>query len=93
MQTLTEPSVVQGGGDGADRRFDAVLAGSDAPQIGQRCDQADGAVAAHAEVADVVEEDDARRAGRVDRRAQQRAHDDLAAARLQHSGGAPVVIF
>ena len=48
----------------------------------QRRDEADGAVAAHAEIADVVEEDDAEAAVAAMRRAQERADDGVRAARL-----------
>ncbi len=54
----------------SDRRLEPVRAGPDPPQVGQRDRHADRAVAAHAEVADVVEEDHAGRAGRIDRRQQ-----------------------
>ena len=69
-------------GDGADRRLDAVGARADAAHVGERDDQPDGAVAAHPERADVVEEDDARGAGRVVRLAQQRADEHVRPARL-----------
>ncbi|MNT08118.1 hypothetical protein D3C72_1428500 [compost metagenome] len=87
------PVVVQEGADGADRRFNAVFAGTDAGQVGQRGDQADGAVAAHPQVAGVVEEDDAGGVGRILWCAKQCAYHDIAAARFQHGGGAPGIMF
>ena len=49
--------LVQGGGHRAHRCFDPVLARADTAQISQGYHQADGAVAAHAQVTAVVEED------------------------------------
>ena len=83
---------VQGGGDGAHRGFDAVLARGDAAQVGERCDQPDGAVATHAQVAAVVEEDHARCVGGILRRAEQRPHHHVAATRLQHGGCPPGIV-
>ena len=54
-------------------------------------DEPDGAVAAHAEIADVVEEDHAGRARRVVRLAQQRADHHVRAARLVDDARAEVV--
>src|SRR6185437_16644603 len=51
---------MQGRRHNSHRRFDAVFAGRDAAQMSQGDGEADGAVAAHAEHADVVEEDYAR---------------------------------
>src|SRR5207245_7621928 len=45
-------------------RLDSVLTGLDPAEIGEGGHEADGPVAAHAEKADVVEEDDSRRARR-----------------------------
>ena len=84
---------MQGRGDGAHRRFDAVIARLDAAHVGQRCDQANRAVATHAQVAAVVEEDHARRVGGVLWCAEQRAHHHVATARFQHGGGAPGVVL
>ena len=63
-----------------------------AAEVRQRRQQADGAVTAHAEVADVVEEEDARGARRVARLAQQGADDRVGAARLVDHGGAEGVV-
>ena len=55
--------------DDADRRLDPVRPRPDLAQVGERHQQADRPVAAHPEVADVVEEDHpggARRVGRLD---------------------------
>ena len=60
----------------------------DPAQMCQRDGHADRAVAAHAEVADVVEEDHARRAGRVARLAEQGADQHVGPARLVHDGRA-----
>src|ERR1700733_5683204 len=50
--------IVQIGGDVSDRRLQLVHAWSDSAQVGECDHYADGSVTAHAEVADVVEEDD-----------------------------------
>ena len=47
------------------RGFDAVGAGLNSAQMGEGCDQANGAVAAHSQVADIIKEDDAGGTGRV----------------------------
>ena len=61
-------------------------------QVRQRDHQADGAVAAHAEIADVVEKNHTRCAGRIFRFDQQRAHHHIRTARFIHDGGAKVVV-
>ena len=66
--------------------------GADPAQVGQRDGHADRAVAAHAEVADVVEEDHAGRARRVGRLAEQRADHHVRAARLVDHGRAERVV-
>jgi hypothetical protein len=58
---------MQRGGDDAHRRFQPMLARFDSTQVRQRHDDSDGPVTAHAEIAHVVEEDDARGTGRVRR--------------------------
>ncbi|CAM2160551.1 hypothetical protein PT2222_80135 [Paraburkholderia tropica] len=73
---------VQFGFDIAHRRFDAMHARRDAAHVRERHDQADRAVSAHAEKAHVVEENDARRTGRIVRLAEQRADHHVGAARL-----------
>src|SRR5207249_2350918 len=85
------PGVVEG--DDADGRVEAVRAGGDAAEVGQRDGDADGAVAAHADGADVVEEDDAGDAGRLGRLAQQGADEHGGAARLVDHGGAEIVVL
>ncbi len=84
--------LVEGRLDLADRRLDAVHAGTDPPEVCQRGDQADGAVAAHAEVATVVEEDHSGTGFGIDRCAEQGADQYVAAARLEDAGGAPGVV-
>ena len=66
----------------SDGRFEPVRAGPDPPQVGQGDGHADRPVAAHAEVADVVEEDHAGRTRRIDRRQQDRTDHDVRPARL-----------
>ena len=76
----------------ANRRFYPVGAGADFPQVHQRNGQADDAMAAHMEVADIVKEDHAGDALRIDRRAQQRTDHRIEAARFAGVGRlSPVV--
>ena len=82
---------MQRGGDDADGRFDAMVTRLDPAQVRQRDDQADGAVPAHAEIADVVEKDDPGDAGRVFRFEQQRADHHVRTARFIHDGRAKVI--
>ncbi len=62
-----------------------------AAEMGERRDEADGAVAAHAEVSDVVEEDHAGGAARIDGLAEQGADDEIGTARLVDHGGAELI--
>src|ERR1019366_4566436 len=64
---------VQTGRDYAHGRFNPMVAGADATQMSQGGDQANSAMSAHAEIADVVEEDDAGGAGLIHRSDQQGA--------------------
>ncbi|MNE57875.1 hypothetical protein D3C80_1528650 [compost metagenome] len=83
---------MQGGADLADRGVDLVHARCDQAQVLQRGDQADGAVAAHVQVAGVVEENHP--AGGVGRHrwAVQRADQHIVATWLQQAGAAPLVV-
>src|SRR6185503_14205678 len=76
------PVSIEKCGHDANRRVDAVLARLDASHVRERDHQADGAVAAHADHADVVEVDDAGGAGLVCRLDEQRTDDHVRAARL-----------
>ena len=80
-------------GDKADAGFDAEFSRLDASQVGQGHGQADGPVAAHAQVADVVEENDAGDAGGVLRFDQDRADHDIGAARFVDDGGAELIVL
>ena len=75
---------------GSRRGVDAVLARRDAAQVGEGVNEADGSVAAHAEVAYVVEEDDPGDAVRMLRGAQQGADEDVRAAGLGDNAAAEV---
>src|SRR6185312_529043 len=74
--------VVQLDGHHADRRLEAMHAGPDATEMRERHREPDRAMPAHADHADVVEEDDARGARPVDGLAQQRTDDHIGATRL-----------
>ena len=60
--------VVQLRGDDSDRRLDSMRAFLDATEVRERGNDADGAVPAHSQVADVIEEDDTGGRIRIDRR-------------------------
>ena len=64
-----------------------------APEVRECDDKADGAVAAHAQVAGVVEKNHACCIGRILRCAQQGAYQHLIAAWLEHGGGAPGIVL
>jgi hypothetical protein len=64
----------------------------DAAQVSQRYRDADGAVAAHAQVAGVVEEDDTRSAGRINGLDEKRSDQDIGAAWLAEDGASQVVV-
>lgn len=63
-------------------RFDLVCAWRNALHVGEGGDESDGAVATHAQVADIVEEDDAGGAVAVHRCAEESADDDVGTARF-----------
>ncbi|MNE57122.1 hypothetical protein D3C80_1520710 [compost metagenome] len=84
--------VVQGRLHGAHRGLDAMHTGADPAQVCQRGHQANGAVAAHSQVAGVVEENHPGTGTRVHRLAQQCAHQYVAAPWFQHAGGAPLIV-
>src|SRR5215469_2684307 len=87
------PAWVESCSDDSNRRFYAMFPGSNAAQVRQRNHQADGAMAAHAEIADVVKEDDARGTRAVHGIAQQRAHDHVRTSRLVDHRRAKAVIL
>src|SRR5262249_52916557 len=78
-------------GHDADRRFQAVLARPDAAEVAQGHRHADGAVAAHVDHADVVEKNYPSGTRRIDRLAQERAHNHVRAAWLVHHCRANVI--
>ncbi|MCY1449926.1 hypothetical protein D9M71_666990 [compost metagenome] len=83
---------MQGGLYRTDRCFDAVHARTDLAQVCQRRHQANGAVAAHAKVAGIVEENHSGAGSGVDRFAQQCADQHVAAPWFEHAGGAPLIM-
>src|SRR5437588_77225 len=86
------PTFMQLCGYRAYRGFDAVFPGMNPAHIRQRHHQSDGAVPTHAQVADVVEEDNARRARPVDRFAEQSSNNDIRSSRFIHYGRPNVII-
>ncbi len=70
--------------DDADGRFEPVLASPDAAQMAQCNGDANGAVAAHVQHTDVVEENDAGHAARLGWLGEQGADEHVGAARLVH---------
>lgn len=71
---------VQGGSDNTNGRLDAVPAGMNAAHVGESGNEPNGSMAAHAEVTDVIEEDDTCDAGRIGRFEQGCANDNIGAA-------------
>jgi hypothetical protein len=68
--------------DDSDRGLNAMDAGADSAEMRERGDEADRSVTAHADVADVVEENHSGGTGRIDRIAKQRADDYVRASRF-----------
>src|SRR5271168_347507 len=84
---------VQNCADCSHRGFYFVFARFYAVHVCQSCHQADGAVTAHAEVADVIKEDDGGGAGGIDRVSEQSAHHDVGTAGLIHHSGTKIVVI
>src|SRR5271163_3456482 len=76
--------VAQFDANDANRRFETVRAEADAAEMRERHGGADRGVTAHPEIAGVVEEDEARGAGRVDRLAEKRADGRVIPPRLEN---------
>ena len=89
---MTAPSAASSALHGADRRVEPRDARPNAAEVLERAHDADQAVAAHAEVGAVVEEDDAGDGAVGDGRREQRADDRVVSARLAHDGAAQMVV-
>src|SRR5215472_9323125 len=87
------PGLVESCGDDSNRRFYAMFAGLNAAQVRERNDHAYGAVTAHAEISDIVKEDDACGARAIHGIAQKSAHDHVRTAWLVDDRGAKAVIL
>jgi hypothetical protein len=81
------------GMDAADGSFDQVRAGSDTAEMRQSGDQSDGTVAAHAEIAHVVEEDNTGGGCRLLRSAEESADEHVGTAGLGKDSGAEAVML
>src|SRR5438552_2008350 len=79
--------------DDAHGRRDPMAAWPDPTEMRERHRRTDRSMAAHADVADVVEEDHARSTARIDRLAQQRADDHIGSARLIDNARAIAVVL
>lgn len=75
-------------GDFANGRFDVMTSWRKFPQIGERDEQADGAVPTHSEVTDIIKKDDPGGRGGILGFAEKRADDSIRATRLVYHGGA-----
>lgn len=73
--------------DGADGRINLNATGPESPEVGEGNHEADRAVAAHAEDADIVEKDNAEIASGAVRRDEEGADDGVGAAGLVDDGG------
>src|SRR5712691_4418512 len=69
-----------------------MRAAADAAEMGERHGHADGPVAAHAQDADVIEEDHAGHAARIDWLTEQGTDKDIRAARFVDHGGAKGIV-
>jgi hypothetical protein len=80
-----------GGGTTPEVDFPDTTPTDQTAEVRERDNNTDRSVSAHAESADVVEEDDPRRARRIVRRNEQRADEDVRPARLiDHRGAVPI---
>ena len=86
------PIVMQRGRDDPHARLDAMLPRLDAPQVRQRGHQANRAMPAHLQHADVVEENDPRHARWIRWRHEQRPDHHIGATRFVHHGGTKAVV-
>jgi len=77
--------------DRSDGRFKDVGSGLDATEMGEGDGDADGAMAAHAKISGVVEEDDSSDAGWIDGLNQESANQHVGTTRLAKDG-APVEV-
>ncbi len=73
--------------------FELVFSRGNATDMGEGHTDADRAVATHAEIADIVEKDDAGDAAGIGRLTKQGADDDIGAARLVDDGGTERVVM
>lgn len=85
--------VMQDGLDFAYRGFDFVCASVESVHVGERGDESDGAVPAHSEVADIVEEDHARGAVAIDWIAKQTSDDNVRTTGLGDDGRAERIVI
>jgi hypothetical protein len=69
-----------------------MLAGTDSFHVGKGCDQTDGAVTAHAEVANIIKEDNASCAGGVHRLTQQAPDHDIGSPRFVDHGRSEIIV-
>ena len=84
---------VQSCGNNPDRRFNAMLAGVNAAHVIKSGDEADGSVAAHAKVTDIVEKNDARSARGIGWLEKGCADDNIRAARFVDDRGSERVML
>jgi hypothetical protein len=77
----------------ANCRLNYVLPWADTSHVRQRCNQTDGSVATHAEIAHVIKKDNASGVRWIDGIAQQRSDNYLRPARLKENPGSePIVV-
>ena len=86
-------SGIEGSFDFSHRRLDAVGTGHKALQVSERGDESDGAVAAHAQISDVVKEDDAGSAVAINWFAQESADNDVGTAGLGYDGRSEGIVI
>ena len=79
--------------DHADRGLDELLARPKPAKKSKRSGNADDAVAAHSQISGVIEEDDARCAGRIEGLNQQGSNENVGAARFAQDRAAVKVVF
>jgi hypothetical protein len=84
---------VEAGGNGTYWRFDQMLSRSDSAHVSESGYEADGSVAAHSEVSDIVEEDDSGGGCGIDWFAEECSDDDLGSAGFADDSAAEMIEF
>src|SRR5438445_4123891 len=81
------------GSDDADGGFNAVITGVDAAKVRESSDKPDGSVAAHSQIADIIEKDNASSTGTIGRFNEAGPDYDVGPARLVDDGRTQAIVL